>query len=72
MSLCWIAQEIVASTGLMEHLLQEILKGGFRCATSLQVCDFALFHVRMCYFISAWGAKHYDPLISRFFVSGYV
>lgn len=30
-------QEVVASTGLMEHLLQEILKGGFRCATSLQI-----------------------------------
>lgn len=30
-------QEFVASTGLMEHLLAEILKGGFQCATSLQV-----------------------------------
>ncbi|KAG0588156.1 hypothetical protein KC19_2G220700 [Ceratodon purpureus] len=30
-------QEVVASTGLMEHLLQEILQGGFRCATSLQI-----------------------------------
>ncbi|KAL2654110.1 hypothetical protein R1flu_022238 [Riccia fluitans] len=30
-------QEIVASTGLMEHLLAEILKGGFSCASSLQI-----------------------------------
>ncbi|CAK9257708.1 unnamed protein product [Sphagnum jensenii] len=30
-------QEFVASTGLMEHLLAEILKGGFQCATSLQI-----------------------------------
>ncbi|KAH9549448.1 hypothetical protein CY35_10G020700 [Sphagnum magellanicum] len=30
-------QEFVASTGLMEHLVAEILKGGFRCATSLQI-----------------------------------
>ncbi|KAG6546998.1 hypothetical protein Mapa_011615 [Marchantia paleacea] len=30
-------QVIVASTGLMEHLLTEILKGGFSCASSLQI-----------------------------------
>eukprot|EP00246_Nothoceros_aenigmaticus_P018067 TRINITY_DN9316_c0_g1_i1.p1 TRINITY_DN9316_c0_g1~~TRINITY_DN9316_c0_g1_i1.p1 ORF type:complete len:883 (-),score=147.83 TRINITY_DN9316_c0_g1_i1:126-2774(-) len=30
-------QELVASTGLMEHLLSEILKTGFRCANSLQI-----------------------------------
>ncbi|XP_024395590.1 uncharacterized protein [Physcomitrium patens] len=48
---CWLAscveaflrgadpkdQETVASTGLMEHLLREILKGGFRCASTLQI-----------------------------------
>ncbi|XP_024378941.1 uncharacterized protein [Physcomitrium patens] len=34
-------QEFVASTGLMEHLVNEILKGGFRCSTSLQI-DFDL------------------------------
>eukprot|EP00245_Coleochaete_scutata_P010481 TRINITY_DN3673_c0_g3_i1.p1 TRINITY_DN3673_c0_g3~~TRINITY_DN3673_c0_g3_i1.p1 ORF type:complete len:571 (+),score=78.65 TRINITY_DN3673_c0_g3_i1:210-1715(+) len=30
-------QEYVASTGLMEHLLEEILKGGFKCAPTLQI-----------------------------------
>lgn len=30
-------QEYVASTGLMEHLVNEILKGGFRCAPLLQI-----------------------------------
>ena len=42
-----VLQEFVASTGLMEHLVNEILKGGFRCATSLQVSRFEDFAVQM-------------------------
>lgn len=65
-----MGQEVVASTGLMEHLLQEILKGGFRCATSLQVCDISLFYARMYYSMPAEAGNHYDLLISSFLVSG--
>lgn len=36
-------QEVVASIGLLEYLLCEILKGGFRCATSLHVCNLVAF-----------------------------
>lgn len=39
----WAVQEYVASTGLMEHLVEEILggAGAFKCAASLQI-DFDL------------------------------
>jgi Trpc4-associated protein len=30
-------QEFVADSGLMSHLLEEILSGGFKCAASLQI-----------------------------------